>query len=110
MVGLETDKRVRKLKGQDRPKHPLSLRLKHVADHPAVDYVFALPSEFDHPAHHEQLIAAVKPTCFATSQHSPNIDKKQALVEKYGGKLSVVMQQDKTISTTQLLILSLDHS
>lgn len=102
-VGLETDARVKKIKGEDRPIDVLTIRLQKVASFAPVDMVFSLPESFSSPKEHEHLIAMVKPHVFAISAHSPHQKEKQLLVEKYGGSLQIVMQQDATISTTALL-------
>jgi D-beta-D-heptose 7-phosphate kinase/D-beta-D-heptose 1-phosphate adenosyltransferase len=103
VVGIETDDRVKKLKGPNRPVHKLQTRLENLAKQSSTDMVFALPKDFDKPAHHQDLISAIRPDIFAVSSHSPNIDKKRALVEKYGGQLVVVMQHDPQISTTKII-------
>ncbi len=103
MVGLERDERVRILKGPNRPHDPLDVRLQKVATHQAVDYVFALPQAFHTSTDYENLIALILPAVYAVSSHSPHLDKKLQITQRYGGRLQIVKQHDKQISTTQLL-------
>jgi rfaE bifunctional protein nucleotidyltransferase chain/domain len=102
-VGVETDVRVKHLKGSGRPNWPLAQRLKKLAGFPAVDYVFALPEQFDQEEDHERFMAALKPDVLAVSSHTPHQDVKKRLVEKYGGKLKVVLEYNSKVSTTAIL-------
>jgi rfaE bifunctional protein nucleotidyltransferase chain/domain len=103
LVGLETDKRVKRLKGQGRPIENINTRLKNVANIKAVDWVFVLPEDFEKPEVREKLIATIKPDIFAVSSHSPFQADKKALTERYNGQLIVVMDQNPNISTTKIL-------
>lgn len=103
-VGVESDTRVKQLKGEDRPIWPQQRRKEALEALPFVDGVFILPEAFSQPIDHESLIKAFEPDFFAVSSHTQHIDKKQRLVEKYGGHLVVVHQYNPQISTTQELL------
>ena len=103
LVGVETDARVKKLKGPDRPVWKLPKRLEQLAKLPLVDYVFALPEQFARFQDHEAFIAAIRPDILAISGHTSHQAVKQRLVEQYGGKLQVVLSYNSRVSTSQLI-------
>jgi len=102
-VAIESDVRVRQLKGEGRPVNSQQQRQATLEKHPAVDMVGILPQQFSKPEDHEQFIATVRPDYLAISQHSPHQDKKAAILRKYGGRLRVVLAHNPNISTTQIL-------
>lgn len=103
LVGLESDTRVKQIKGESRPINPQIVRKQNLEAWGVADYVFVLPEQFSHPEDHEKLIALIRPDILAVSAHSNHLDKKQAILSKYGGQVKVVYEFDPTISTTQLL-------
>jgi len=103
LVGLETDRRVKKLKGPARPVWKLKKRLKEIAKLPFIDYAFPLPEKFDQPEDHEKLISQLKPNILAVSVNTPNLDAKKKLLEKYNGKLKIVLPHNSKISTTKII-------
>lgn len=106
LVGLETDKRVLFLKGKGRPIWPINKRLNRVAMIKAVDYVFSLPEKFYQTADHEHLIKMTKPDILAVSSHTLHQNIKKILVNKYGGKLRLVLKKNPLVSTSQLIKLN----
>lgn len=102
IVGLESDVRVRQLKGEGRPIENQQLRKSHLEELGIADLVFILPEGFSNQAAYDQLIAEIRPTYLAVSSHSPYQENKQALMEKYGGELKVVHEFNPAISTTIL--------
>jgi len=103
LVGVETDARVRKLKGLGRPVWDLAKRLKEISKPAFVDFAFPLPEKFDKPEDHEKLIAQLKPDILAVSASTPNLKAKKKLIEKYGGKLKVVLPYNPKVSTTKII-------
>ena len=103
IVGIESDVRVRKMKGDGRPVQHEQTRLNVIQKLPYVDEAFILPESFSSPQDHEDLIAFIKPHILAISSHSDHQDKKRALVEKYGGSLQIVHEYNPNISTTRNL-------
>jgi hypothetical protein len=51
----------------------------------------------------EEFMSVLRPDILAVSSHSPHQEKKQEMVEKYGGKLMVVTQHDPQYSSTQAI-------
>ncbi len=102
LVGLETDSRVKKLKGSNRPINSLQTRIKNLKKRGIANQVFALPEKFDLPEHHLALINQIKPDILAVSSHTPNLTAKRHLIESIGGKLLIVHQHNPKISTTKI--------
>lgn len=103
LVGIESDRRVRELKGADRPVNTEKLRVQNVEKLSIADHVFILPEDFNTPEQRLSLLQLIKPDFLAVSSHSPHLDKKMELMKRVGGKVEVVMQHDPSISTTILL-------
>jgi D-beta-D-heptose 7-phosphate kinase / D-beta-D-heptose 1-phosphate adenosyltransferase len=104
LVGLEGDERVKQLKGQERPIQAIDVRLRSIIKLAYVDFAFALPDNFD-SIERERFIATLRPDVLAVSSHSLHRYTKQVLIGKYGGMLKVVMEQDKSYSTTNILTM-----
>ncbi len=103
IVGIESDVRVRKLKGEGRPIWDQERRKEELEQIPEVSGVFILPEIFDQPIHHEQLIKTIRPSVLAVSSHSPHLDRKQRIMDLVGGVVKVVHQLNPDVSTTQIL-------
>lgn len=125
IVAVESDERARETKGEGRPIETQSIRCQHVLDleHPAgpgpvgpshlptepgpighiVDYVIALPSDFNNFASYDSLMSAVCPQIYAVSSHTSHQKTKDFLASKYGGKLLIVHDFNPAISTTKIL-------
>lgn len=103
VVSIESDFRVRQIKGDGRPVNDQQKRKAHLESLGFIDLVFILPEHFSQPPQHRQLIDEVRPDIFAVSSHTSHLDKKRAIVESLGGKLEVVHQHNPDISTTLLL-------
>lgn len=103
VVAIESDRRVRQLKGEGRPVQPQAQRLEQVRQLPAVNWAFILPEEFGLPVHHRQLIAEIQPQILAVSSHSEHLERKRAILAEFGGKVQVVHQHNPAVSTSQIL-------
>jgi D-beta-D-heptose 7-phosphate kinase/D-beta-D-heptose 1-phosphate adenosyltransferase len=103
LVGIESDPRVRRTKGEGRPVNPEDKRLTNLADWKIADCVFILPDEFDTPDQRRAFIHTVRPSILAVSAHSPFLEAKQALLSEVGGEVKVVHEHNPTVSTTILL-------
>lgn len=106
LVGLESDERVKRLKGEKRPVNSWRKRAKALAILPEVDFVSLLPKNLEKREVQERLISQIKPDILAISAHTPNINKKKAVMEKFGGKIKIVLGYDSNISTTKILLKS----
>lgn len=103
LVGLESDQRVKKLKGVGRPIHPQPYRLQQILDTGLVDQAFILPTAFSQPRHHRQLISLIRPHFLAVSSHTPNLPQKSQILAQFGGKVSIVYQHNPPFSSTQMI-------
>ena len=100
VVGVESDVRVRQIKGEGRPVESEQLRVQNVYNTHIPDVAFVLPEQFSTNADHEQLISEVRPNYLAVSEHTAHQTEKKVLVEKFGGQLKVVLPHNPLISTT----------
>jgi rfaE bifunctional protein nucleotidyltransferase chain/domain len=103
IVGIETDKRVTKMKGNQRPKNSHNQRLDNLKSLHLADTIFILPVEFSDPKNHQRLISQIKPDILAVSSHTKHQLKKKQIIEKYGGIVKVVHQHNPQFSTTKIL-------
>lgn len=103
VVGLESDVRVRQLKGEGRPVDNQAVRKQKVEKVADVNGVFILPETFDQPEHHLELLKILRPDILAASAHTPHLEKKEQLMSLIDGRVEVVMEQDRHISTTRLV-------
>jgi len=103
IVGIESDKRVKKLKGESRPINNQESRIKNLKLLKIADEVFVLPENMGNKKMQKKVIREVKPDFLAVSSHTPFLNEKKAIIEKYGGKLVVVHEENPDISTSKLL-------
>lgn len=103
VVGIESDQRVRAMKGEGRPINPQSNRVAAVSALKLADAVFVLPEQFSQPADHALLISEIRPAVLAVSSHTKHLDKKQAILAQFGGEVKVVHDHNPAVSTTLLL-------
>lgn len=101
IVGVESDVRARKVKGEGRPVESQVDRCQKVVEY--ADYVIALGDDFDNQQAYDKLVATVRPDIYAVSSHTSYLENKEKLVKKYGGKLIVVHEWNPAVSTTQIL-------
>lgn len=104
IIGVESDVRVKKMKGVGRPINPQKKRVENLIKLQITNDVFILPEQFDKPQDHEALISKIKPDILAVSSHTMHLDKKTKIVEKYGGKVVVVHQQNPLYSSTKSIL------
>ncbi|MBD3279798.1 MAG: adenylyltransferase/cytidyltransferase family protein [Candidatus Pacebacteria bacterium] len=103
IVGLESDQRVRQLKGPGRPINTAKVRQQNLAALEIADAVFVLPAAFNKAEQHQQLIQQLKPQVLAVSAHTPNLAQKRQILARFGGRVVVVHQHNPQISTTKLI-------
>lgn len=102
IVGIETDARVKQIKGEHRPANNQDIRLEQLLALKPVDLAFILPDKFDTQADWERLIEDIKPAIYAVSSHTSYLENKKATAEKYGAKFKIVHEFNPNISTTHL--------
>ena len=103
LVGLETDRRVKKLKGKNRPINNWAKRASDLSKIKEISYVFPLPGDLEKTKVQQNLLAELKPQVFAVSSHTPNIDRKKYIIQKYGGQLKIVLLNNPHFSSTKIL-------
>ncbi len=103
LVGIESDIRVKQIKGFDRPVNSQQVRKAKLDDLGLADEVFILPEQFSQPEDHERLIARLRPDILAVYSHTPNLYKKRQLLKRYGGRVVEVLKQNPNVSTTLIL-------
>lgn len=103
IVGLESDSRVRQLKGDNRPIFSQQQRKKNLEKLAIADKVFILPEKFNSKADHLQLINKLKPDILAVSSHTAHLKEKQAIMKEVGGELKIVYQHNPAISSSKLI-------
>jgi rfaE bifunctional protein nucleotidyltransferase chain/domain len=106
VVAVESDVRVREIKGEGRPVFPQAQRVKMIVEMKISDFIFVLPEDFSHQERYRQLIAEVLPEYYAVSSHTSYLENKRMLVEEFGGKLVIAHKHNPEVSTTQLLAQS----
>ena len=103
IVGIESDVRVKKIKGDNRPVHQQKKRTENLEALGIADFVFVLPEQFSTPKDHKKLIARIKPELLAVSSHTKHLEKKREILQAFGGDVKIVHTHNPAISTTKLL-------
>lgn len=103
LVAIESDARVKKIKGEDRPINNQEKRVKNLLELGISDTVFVLPDEFSRPSDHQQLIYEIKPDVLAVSSHTPHLKEKREILERVGGEVIVAYEQNPNVSSTKII-------
>lgn len=103
IVGIESDTRVKELKGEDRPVNSELARWQQVEDLGIADVVFILPNAFSTLEEYRLFTQHLRPNILAVSSHTSFQERKQQLMQEVGGEVRVVHEHNPGISTTILL-------
>ncbi len=103
LAGLESDKRVRQMKGKGRPVNSVKVRLKNLDKLGIADFVFELPENMQDPKVQEKIIQSLGVKVLAVSSHTKHQKAKELILHKYGGRVKVVMNHDPRFSSTQII-------
>jgi len=103
MVGVETDLRVKQIKGPNRPINAQDIRQEQLRAIKGVDEVFLLPEKFNEYTDWFMLMAEKKPDIYAVSENTGHLDIKKQICDQLGIKLLVVRGYNSTYSTTKIL-------
>lgn len=103
VVGIESDVRVRKIKGEGRPINRQEIRKANLEALQIADEVFILPEAFDSPDTRLRLLKDLAPDVLAVSANTPHLENKARLMQEIGGRVEVVHQHNPNISTTQII-------
>ncbi len=100
VVALESDKNVRRMKGDARPIHAQAQRKEMLESLSFVDEVIALPP-MNSDEEYANLVNQVRPSVVAVTEGDSILDKKKHHAEAVGARL-VVIPKTHTPSTSQL--------
>ena len=101
-VLLESDQKVRRLKGVNRPVHTQSERAKVLSALCAVDHIVMLPyMELD--KEYDELVGKIGPDIIAATFKDVNISKHRRAAKKVGAKLKFVTKMISDHSTSRVL-------
>lgn len=101
LVGLESDVRVRAMKGEGRPVNSALVRQKNLKRWDLADFIFILPEQFSKPEDHRRLIAEIRPDFMAVSSHSAFQQEKARILAEFNAKLLVVHDFNPEFSSTK---------
>lgn len=99
---LESDQAIKKLKGENRPINPQSVRAKILSAVEFVDFIVMLPKTFETTDYHK-LVKNIVPNIIAVTAGDPNLKEKKSQAKEVGGKVKVVLKKLPQHSTTKLL-------
>jgi FAD synthetase len=100
VVLLESDKRVKKLKGGNRPVFTQKERGEMLSALRSVDLIVLLPM-MENDSDYLNLVTKIKPDIIAVTEDDPNLEKKKGQAKKVGGAFEVV-SFIKTYSSSKL--------
>lgn len=103
VIGIESDKRVKEIKGQNRPINDQNKRKANLEFEQIADEVFILPEQFSNKEDHINLIKQISPAVLAVSSHTAHLDKKEKIMKLVGGRVEVIHNHNPEISTTLIL-------
>ncbi|OGG27367.1 hypothetical protein A2960_00175 [Candidatus Gottesmanbacteria bacterium RIFCSPLOWO2_01_FULL_39_12b] len=100
MVLLESDEKVKLVKGNNRPYFHQGERAEVLDALQMIDYVILLPPKMI-DQDYDQLIMTIKPNMIAVTASDPILNKKKRQAELVGGKI-IVIPFIKTFSSSRL--------
>jgi len=103
LVGLESDVRVRQMKGEGRPINKQETRLKNLQNSGIADFIFILPEEFSKPDDHRQLINKIRPDFMAVSSNTLFQAEKAKILAEFSAKLVVVHDFNPEFSSSRII-------
>lgn len=100
VVLLESDRKVKKLKGKDRPVFIQRERAEMLSALASVDLIVLLPT-MQNDSDYLNLLMKIKPDVIAVTEDDPDIEKKRCQAKEIGGELKII-SLTKTFSTSKL--------
>ncbi len=107
VVLLENDKKVKKLKGKNRPIFAQELRAEVISALNCVDLVVLLPM-MGNDGDYLNLVTKIKPDIIAATENDPHIEKKKRQAEKVGGELRLIPLVETLSSSTLAKIIGVN--
>ena len=102
VVLLESDERIKQLKGEERPVNNQYVRAQNLAIIPSVDYVVLL-SPTSSSEYYYNLVKSLEPDIIAVTSGDPLFSIKKEQAEMVSGKIVEVMKRDNRHSSTDLI-------
>ncbi|MDD5415399.1 MAG: adenylyltransferase/cytidyltransferase family protein [Candidatus Daviesbacteria bacterium] len=102
IVLLESDEKIKTIKGVNRPVHSQAERAKILSALRPVDYVVLLPF-MKNDLEYDSLIKKIKPDIIATTAKNDNIHHFQRATKLVGAKLKFVTKTIGSYSTSSLI-------
>ncbi|PIR61753.1 MAG: hypothetical protein COY81_03500 [Candidatus Pacebacteria bacterium CG_4_10_14_0_8_um_filter_43_12] len=103
IIAIESDERVRELKGFGRPINKQAVRKHNLEKLGLACKILILPKKFSQSANHRRLLQKIKPDILAVSSHTPHLKEKASLMQEIGGRVEIVHQHNPAVSTTLVL-------
>lgn len=103
LVGLESDARVKQMKGADRPINSQEIRLENLQKLGIADFIFILPEQFSNSENHRALIAKIKPNFMAISSNTLFQNEKSKILAEFSAKLVVVHDFNPEFSSSKII-------
>lgn len=103
LIGLESDVRVKQMKGSDRPINNQAARLENLRKLDIADFVFILPEQFSKPLDHRALILKIKPNFMAISSNTLFQAEKTKILAEFSAKLVVVHDFNPDFSSSKII-------
>lgn len=102
IVLLESDQKVKKLKGPNRPIHTQKMRAKVLAALRAVDYIITLPY-MKSDTEYDKLLSKIKPDVIAVTSKDADTANHKRAAKLVGAKLVCVTKKISNHSTSRIL-------
>lgn len=103
LVGLESDLRVKQMKGQGRPFNDQLNRLQNLQKLGVADFIFILPEEFSQAKDHRTLIAKIRPDFMAVSSNTLFQAEKAKILAEFDAKLVIVHDYNPKFSSSKII-------
>jgi len=103
LVGLESDVRVRQMKGEGRPINQQEARLENLQKLGIADFIFILPEKFSKPENHRALISKIRPNFMAISSNTLFQVEKAKILGEFSAKLVVVHDFNPEFSSSKII-------
>jgi cytidyltransferase-like protein len=105
VVGVESDERVRRWKGPDRPIQTQEDRCELLSALRVVDDVFIIEGERVEPDYYVELLRPLHARYLAVTANDPFLEAKRAAMAEIGVELRVVIPRVENYSTSHLIQL-----
>ena len=105
VVGVESDERVRRWKGSDRPIQTQEDRCELLSALRVVDDVFIIEGERVEPDYYVELLRPLHARYLAVTANDPLLEAKRAAMAEIGVELRVVIPRVENYSTSHLIKL-----